>query len=519
MKKTLALLLAIVMIFALAAPVMADTTTATTGSITIENAVPGQTYKLYRMFDLESYNTATNSFVYTVAPGWEDFYQISGVAAYLEYVESGDKLYVKWIAEADADTEAFAKLAREFVTNQRISYSDNCPEPCAEKTADGDTVVFDNLPLGYYLVDSSLGLLCSLNTTKPDATVIEKNSAPTIAKKVFDGENWVDSISAMPGEELNFKIEVTVGKGAQEYKIHDWMDPGLKLGEIKSVKVNGTTVPERYYKLTTDQNKLCETCKKAASAFEIRFIDATWDTASNQDLSLKVKPGDVITVEYTAICNLDNDEAKNHVYLSYGDDQKTPEDDVIVKNFGFILIKWDGRYAIEKANLDSALLLTAQFKLTDADGEIISFVKPDQDEIDSCWGDQRENGYETLRYSVWNESVNAEEEKTDIITAGWAEISGLKAGTYYLEEIAAPENFNKIEGKMTLIIDNDGNVTLDGNAPSEALEGSLVVINNGGAELPSTGGIGTTIFYIVGGLLMVGAAVVLVTRKKVSADK
>ncbi|MGM9574686.1 MAG: LPXTG cell wall anchor domain-containing protein, partial [Oscillospiraceae bacterium] len=102
------------------------------------------------------------------------------------------------------------------------------------------------------------------------------------------------------------------------------------------------------------------------------------------------------------------------------------------------------------------------------------------------------------------------------------EIQGLKAGTYYLEEVQAPDGFNKIAGRIAININDNGLATIDNKEGSLVVDGDtpvFAIVNNTGAELPSTGGIGTTIFYVVGGILMLGAAVILVTRKKVSSSK
>lgn len=490
------------MVFALAAPVMASGI----GEITVNDAVDGQTYSIYRIFDLESFDASrgTNAFAYTVNTNWKNFINSEAAKAYISVDGQG---YVTW--NKGADQAAFAKLALAYAKENKIA-------AVASKTAEAETVVFTGLDLGYYLVDSSLGALCALNTTKHTAEVNEKNSAPTLEKKVLNGTKWVDSTTANRGEEVNFLITVTVGKGAENYTIHDYMNGELKFKEIKSVKLNDIDVIAGSYQLVT-----APTCGKDANGlsctFEIQFTDAFCE---------RLNQGDKITVEYSAINNKWVGTVENYSNLSYGDGNTTVGDKAEVKTYSFLIVKWDGRYGIDVENAENAVLYTAKFKLYDQaeGGTAIQFIAPTQDEIDSCW---KVGKFQSLRYTVWNESVDSTNSKitsTDTIVAGFSEIQGLKAGTYYLEEVQAPAGFNKIAGRIAITISDGGVATIDGNKGSLVVDSSddtraFAIVNNTGAELPSTGGIGTTIFYVVGGILMLGAAVILVTRKKVSSSK
>lgn len=498
MKRTMAILLALIMVFAFAAPVMASGS----GQITVNGAVKDQTYSIYRIFDLESYDPskgADGAFAYKVNSNWSNFIDSEAAKAYISVDEQG---YVTWKDSADAAD--FAKLALAYAKDK----ANNVAAVASEK-ATSETVVFTDLDLGYYLVDSSLGALCALNTTKPNAEVNEKNSAPTLEKTVWNGTDWVKATTANRGEEVNFLITVTVGKGAENYTIHDYMDDELKFNEIKSVKLNGEAVSTGSYQIVT-----APTCGKDANGlsctFEIQFTEAFCKSLNQND---------EITVEYSAINDNYAGTVENYSNLGYGDGNTTVVDKVEVKTYSFLIVKWDGRYTIDIENTDKAVLYTAEFQLYDKaeGGTAIQFIA--KDEIDDCW---QEGNFESLRYAVWNESVDSGE-ATDTIMAGFSEIQGLKAGTYYLEEVQAPAGFNKIAGRIAITIKDDGSATIDGNEGSLVVDNdgtrAFAIVNNTGAELPSTGGIGTTIFYVVGGILMLGAAVILVTRKKVSSSK
>lgn len=503
MKRTMAILLALIMVFALAAPVMASGS----GKITVNNAVVGQTYNIYRIFDLESFDASegNEAFAYTVNSNWSAFISSEKAQAYISVDGQGYVTWNKGTNEAD-----FAKLALAYAKENRIA-------AVASQKAEAETVVFTGLDYGYYLVDSSLGALCALNTTKPDATVNEKNSAPTLDKTVWNGTEWVNATTANRGEEVNFLITVTVGKGAENYTIHDYMNGELKFKAIKSVKLNETVVSAGSYQIVTAPAPTCgKLVNNKPCTFEIQFTE---------DFCKTLKQNDKITVEYSAINNNGAGTVENYSNLSYGDGNTTVEGKAEVKTYSFLIVKWNGKYTdITFDNAENAVLYTAKFQLYDQakGGTAIQFKAPPQEEIDACWYERK---FQSLRYDVWNESVDStdsENTKTDTIVAGFSEIQGLKAGTYYLEEVQAPAGFNKIAGRIAINIANDGVVTIDGKVASLVVDNNtraFAIVNNTGAELPSTGGIGTTIFYVVGGILMLGAAVILVTRKKVSSSK
>ena len=101
---------------------------------------------------------------------------------------------------------------------------------------------------------------------------------------------------------------------------------------------------------------------------------------------------------------------------------------------------------------------------------------------------------------------------TEVITPdnGRFTIQGLGAGTYYLTETKQPDGYNKLKNPVTVVIDNDGNVKVDG-----ANADPVKVLNKTGTVLPSTGGAGTTMIYLIGGALVLGSGVVLATKRRV----
>lgn len=471
-KRIATVLLALVMVLSLSVCAFADSgKNANNGEITINNAVVGSNYTIYQILALESYNTESGAYAYKATADWASFVNSDAIKGV--YLNVDDQGYVTWVNNAsESDFAALAKVhASKLGSNQ------------GSVTATSATVKFSNLNLGYYLVDSSLGALCSLDTTNPTVTIMEKNGAPTIDKAVQEDSTglWGDKNDASIGDTVNFKATINVIDGQpKNYVMHDTMSEGLTF-QPNSVKVTVNDKASTNYTLiypTTDGH-----------TFDISFSE--------------VKPNDVIVVEYSAILNdkavISPDSNTNKVKLSYTDttntNHETAEDKTDTYTFMFDIIKTDSSLKV---------LNGAKFELYDAaeGGNKIALVK------------EREGVYRVATAA----EKSADNFTSAVIEAGKVTVKGLDSGTYYLEEIEAPDGYNKLAGRVEVTITNanlttnmTGNVWVEGN-------GGVQITNNTGAELPSTGGIGTTIFYVVGGILVVGAAVVLTTRKRMEKN-
>lgn len=461
-KKLFTALLAAALVLAMAVPAFAETN-ATKGSITISNTVKDETYTIYRMFKLDSYNAESNTYSYTVEPSWKPFFQ-DGVAG-SEYITLDRQNHPTWNAakSQDSDKADFAKLALKWATENKV------PPAAESQTSTGSDVIFSHLDLGYYLVDSSLGALCGLNTTNPDVTITEKNGQPTIEKQVKNGDTWGTTNDAKIGDTVEYKVEIKVADGAQTYTVYDTMSTGLTFNS-GSLKVTANDVVTTDYTLTPTTN-----------GFTLVLPETYVSTLTK---------GTTIMVTYNATLNkdavIDGDGNTNEVKLGYGNHQNTVPSKVTTKSYQFDLVKVDGT--------TNKLLDGAEFEL--ADGETkLSFVKD-------------ANG----NYRV---ATTGEKGTTTTITVknGKVNIYGLAGKTYTLTETKAPDGYNKLVTPETV------NLT-DGSKASATIEsetyvdGGVVVKNNAGTVLPSTGGMGTTLFYVIGGGLMVAAVVLLVTKKR-----
>ena len=240
MTRALALLLALVLILGLVVTGFADATSGTSpdtkGNITIDNAVKDQTYKIYRILELESFDETAKAYSYKVAIKWKGFIDSETGKQYFsvqnnrnDNIEDG---YVSWVGEQSAErVAAFAKIALKYAT-------DNSIEADVTQKATSASVSFNTLPLGYYLLDSSLGTLCSLDTTNSNVTITEKNAVPTNKKEVKEGETRSDKNDANIGDTVEFKSTITAQPGAENYVFEDTMSNGLTYNDDAKVYTN-----------------------------------------------------------------------------------------------------------------------------------------------------------------------------------------------------------------------------------------------------------------------------------------
>ena len=257
-KKIAAIMLSVMMVLGMASVVSAaegaGATSATgNGTITINNAIPKQTYKIYRILELESFSGTddTGNYAYKVVDRWNNFITTGEGKDYLK-IKDG---YVNWIGATDKVRIAeFAKKALAYAIENKID--------CTAETAATTTVAFNNLPLGYYVVESSVGALCGLTTTNPTATIQEKNGVPSVEKKVQEDskvgktDDWGISNTADIGQTVNFQTTITAQPGAQNYVLHDKMEAGLTFGGTVTVTKNGENVDATNYtlKIATDSS-------------------------------------------------------------------------------------------------------------------------------------------------------------------------------------------------------------------------------------------------------------------------
>ncbi len=330
----------------------------------------------------------------------------------------------------------------------------------ATKTATGTTAVtVDGLDYGYYFITTTTGSLVAIDTTNKTAEIKDKNTIPDLDKKITGATSYDEDgkkALAQVGTDVKYEVTITVGKGAVGYVFHDVMDSRLSY--------NNDVVVD-----------------PAASVDNTTTASGDTITVTFKDEWTKANEGKTITITYSAKITADalsDNPAKNTATLDFGEGYKTTETGAEVYNAKFTVTKHDG---------DGKALTGAGFVIANADGKYYKLV----------------DGVVT-----WVDSIDEAEEHVSDADGAVAAFTGLANGTYTLIEKTVPEGYNKAD---------DSTFTVDEHDYTAAnLEQAATVTNNAGAELPSTGGIGTTIFHVVGAALVLGAGVLLVAKKRVN---
>lgn len=472
MKKLVNILLVLAMVLGMI-PTMVNAEKSyntNDGKIIINPAKKEQVYNIYEVLQLESFDSEKNAYAYKATAEWSTFINSTGIKGI--YVEVDTQGYVTWIDGASAEEFATKALA--------YAKANNIDATATKESENNESVEFTGLNLGYYLVDSSLGALCGLTTTAKEVTIHEKNTAGDMDKKVkIDSVNYGESNTASIGDTIEYKIEVTIGKGAETYTLTDKLDASLTLNP-SSIEVTA----DNY-----DNDDFYVVDKVATNDYTFKVtIDGS-----------KLTENAVVTVKYTAVLNENALKVNNNTAtLVYGNNNNKIEKTTKTYAYEFDLIKTDSA---------DVLLDGAEFRLYDAQTE--------GNEIKVFLIDEENNTYRVAY-------TDAEKAAAVVIKAknGKATIFGLGNGKYYLEETKQPEGFNKLASRAEVKIDGD-----DLKATTEVTDnvikyknGGVHIVNTNGTVLPSTGGLGTTLFITIGSLVALLAAVVLVTNKRMANE-
>lgn len=485
MKKLISLLLALMMVLSLATVAFAA---GETGSITINGVSSDVKYDLYQLLDLESYDEDEGVYSYKVNATWTSFFNTDEAKNYFKVDTQG---YATWInASTDEDTTVaeFAKLALAYAKDHGISPVKSS-ENAGAFTITGTDGKFVNLALGYYLVDSTVGALCGLTTTNPDAYIVAKNGTPTIDKQVKEDStgNWGSTDTADIGQTVEFRTTITVQPGAENYVLHDNMSTGLTFDPTSVVVkhiTNGKTEADATTATVNTHYTVVTSGLTDGCTFEVRFTDTFCDHIQNNDK---------VIVHYSATLNenavIAGTGNPNETKLEYGEKNYTTKDSTTTYAFAFDLVKTDGQ---------NKLIDGAEFKIYDAatGGNEIPVVK--------------------LADGFYRRATATETGVVIAVTSGKVRVSGFDNGTYYLEETKTPEGYNQLATRKEFTISN-GNLDAIINANNIVSTGSGVhVVNQSGTMLPETGATGTAMFIFFGMFVMLTTGVLLVTKKRMS---
>lgn len=503
-KKIAAIMLSVMMVLGMCSVVGAEGNADSgkyeenTGKITITGAIKDQRYTIYRILKLESFSRDDadrnkGNYAYTVETGWESFVNdaTTGGAYLTKDPTSG---YVTWNATktSDNDKAEFAKLALKYA----IDNSSSVTSTKSEKTAETTSVTFTELPLGYYLVDSSVGALCSLDTTAKEVNIQEKNTAPTLNKQVKEDsdDTWRNENTADIGQTVEFQVTIDAKKGAENYVLHDVMSEGLTFdsNSVKVVKKTGETTKNlengtEYTLITSATESTDPKC-----TFEVKFEKTFCDTLTDNDK---------LIVTYSATLNKNAVVAgsgnANTAKLEYGDKHFTTPSETTTKTYEIPVLKYTNKNGADTPLAGAVFELYRDKACTENQ---ISFVK----------NTTASEGYDLYRIATSSDTAVVKQITTT--ADGKFKICGLDADTYYLKEVTQPAGYNKLEAPIKIKIDDEGKIYV--NEVAEANVGDVKVLNKTGSILPSTGGMGTTLFYIFGAILVIGSGVVLITKKR-----
>lgn len=480
LKKVLSLLIAAAMVLAAGTTVF-----AADGELTVNGTTEGKTYDIYKIFDLTKEAGGTGV-AYTVDSDWENFFFNGGPgSAYVTTTQTPGlntltyKGTTYYINITDSNVARLAQDALKYAAAKT---------PDASKTADNSgSVKFTNLDLGYYLVypkgatdiKDNYASICSLTSTNPSAAVNVKAKYPVIDKEV-------DNQDVQVGQKVTFtvkgKVPDTTGYTTYKYEIKDTMSSGLTFNSTTanfSVKFGGSNI-------------------SVAPVYSGNGFTLTFDMTQYQAYK-----GQEITVTYQAVVNKDAVATltKNSATLTYSNDpsdssktETTPPVEKEVYTSKIVVDKYDAGNPGKK-------LSGASFILVKKTGGVETFYKYD----------------EVTDTVSWVADKNDATVKTTDNT-GAASFIGLSDGDYYLRETVAPHGFNLLDHDIKVTILHT-TTTVGGKVFNIGVSQKSEIPNKTGTTLPETGGIGTTIFYVVGSLLLTGAVVVLIARRRMKRER
>lgn len=473
MKTLASLVLAIVLAFALTIPAFAD---GNTGTITINSASKGETYKLVKLFDAKVSTAVTggvaNGITYTgnIPTELSAYFTLNTTTASIE-------------ATADAQDPNDASQLSGNAQSAIKEWAEK-QEPAQELTATGNVVTFTNVPYGYYVVLSSVnnGAAIAVTSTQPNAVITEKNAEEP---KFEDGQGKkTDKETVAIGEVVTYTVTYTTAnyikpQGATEpqkvtkYVVTDTLPDFLSNVRITEVKVGNTELTASF---TFDGD----------GKFEIPWVDNSGNSLYDNGLVLSIEYSAVVTAK--ALDDVDG-ALSNTITIAPNDESGSTSTEVIYTS-KINVVKYAG--VQDQPDNKETKLEGAKFQLKNSEGNFYKYTEATETE-----GAKVEWVAQNL---------------ADIVTTdanGNASFAGLKDGTYTLIETEPPAGYN-------LPTNPETTVTVDAEHGEHQTTYTSEIANYTGAVMPSTGGIGTTLFYTIGGLLLVCSAILLVTKKRMS---
>lgn len=576
LKKMASLLLAMIMVLAMSVTAFAE---GETGSITITDSknvsVAGKTFNAYKILDVK---LVGEGYVYTVPAEMKDFY----INRYRLTGDEGDFDYqVAEKIAAEEDKFAFAAAALAAAKNVNIAPGTALAAADAE-TVTIDNLPLGYYVVEDTATTKPVSALI-LDTTNPNVEVAIKADKPSIDKKIDGTQDTDDSTTgdveynnAAIGDKVPYKVTSNVpdmtGYTKYYFVVNDTLSKGLTFNNDVVITVgNKTLIKDTDFTVTVTSVKDKDDNETGETAVEIVFKNfIQYKELKDQTGAVLAKTGSAITITYSA--TVDKDAVigtignPNEVTLIYSNnpnvtdngtsdnpDKPTPNSPIgetpkketrtYVTDIEVIKVDPQGNrlagaeFKIEGTKLNTVLVRTDVYtqsengeywKLKDGSYTTIPPVSA-TDETDTS--KYYENTTTKYVKSVKEKAIVKTENVsyTGVVgDDGVLRFEGLSAGIYIITEIKAPAGYNLLTQPITVTINwtaPDANSTectwaYEGtDTVNETHTNHVTITNNAGAELPSTGGMGTTLFYIIGGILVLAAAVLLITKRRMNAEK
>lgn len=562
MKKFLALLLAAMMLLATASFAMAETYT-----ITVNNSATGYTYNAYQIFTGDLNGTTLSNIQ------WGNGITKDGQeAAYALYNLEGDNKTAAKVAEAlKNDTGTDAEKANRFAKTI-AGYVSTVADTATAPDATANAYLLDNLNAGYYLVVNTAGsdvLSKYIMAVVADTEVTPKVGTVTFDKKVKDindstdttESNWQDSADHDVGDDVPFKLEGGLPETYDEfirfsYVFTDVLSDGLSFNQdVEVYVVNGTTETKvdevdytvsalttveggKQFTVSFDSLKEYKTAEKDEQGNVVlennEPVMVTKGGVHNNGAVIELTATSKIVVKYTAKLNenavigpVGNPNAAKLTYATNpywngeGEESKkdTPWDNVIVFTYKLKIYKYTTGENGAKVPLDGAQFTLYKLDKTTGEYEVVAVMTENTstetaDSVEWTAGTvfthaRLDDGQYKISETVTPAGYNTAADILFTVTANH-EISVQGNAAPKLNSITAPSPITVIS---TTTSEGEGAVT------TYTGEMSTQIVNNVGATLPSTGGIGTTLFYLFGSIMAAGSALILVVRRRAEAEE
>lgn len=478
-------------------------------TITVNNAVDGETYTAYKLFDVThgagadgELNTADDTYAYYTSDETLKNALVSANAGLTFKKAEGTG---NWYVSGNVDA---ATLAEYINTHWDDTFKDLLTKAGAG-TASGSTASINTGDqTGYFFVDSTLGSLCILKTADANVTVEEKNALPSITKTVQeDSTGKYGKTATIDGEvdTIYYKLIVNTGTGYaglgngvdSNYTITDVLPEGIAYNE-NTVDISGWTLNNDYTVSYDADNHTLTIILKASKLTTL---------GKNVDIEITYN-ADANGVEGNLAVGI---EHQNNVTLKYKN--QTMTDEAVVKTYDLGTTA-DGTPTITKVDGSETPVKLQGVKF------VLSKTVPAESEgkptTKTVYATFDQNNYLT----GW---VDSQDQAIALVTNsnGNIKADGLDADTYILTETETLPGYNLLDDTITVVIDKDGNETYkltNSNSKDEA-KNTITVVNEAGSQLPTTGGMGTTVLYIAGAALVLGAGITLVVRRRMNSDQ